>query len=57
MTWFRWTAVVRGAVMKGLSEAGLKGSGPHIMGRVARKNIGTESAKAFDKIVHPVEQR
>ncbi|KAL8707785.1 MAG: hypothetical protein Q9220_007237 [cf. Caloplaca sp. 1 TL-2023] len=50
-----WTAVVRGALMKGLEEASLNGS--TVNGRVARNHYGTESAKEFDSTVHPPAQK
>ncbi|KAL8947714.1 MAG: hypothetical protein Q9222_006038 [Ikaeria aurantiellina] len=50
-----WTAVVRGAVMKGLEEASTNGCS--VDGRIARNHYGTESAKDFDSTVYPLTQR
>ena len=54
---FRWTAVVRGALMRGLAEVCPKSTTVGISGRFARCNYGTESAKEFDEKLHPVAQR
>ncbi|KAL8992491.1 MAG: hypothetical protein Q9188_007572, partial [Gyalolechia gomerana] len=52
-----WTAVVRGALMKGLAEVSSKSAVVSITGRVARNSFATESAKPYDKVKHPVTQR
>ncbi|KAL8971527.1 MAG: hypothetical protein Q9183_001011 [Haloplaca sp. 2 TL-2023] len=48
-----WTAVVRGALLKGLSEANARNAKVAISGRVARSSHGTDSAKPFDTKLHP----
>ncbi|KAL8967325.1 MAG: hypothetical protein Q9183_002971 [Haloplaca sp. 2 TL-2023] len=48
-----WTAVVRGALLKGLSEVSARNSKVAISGRVARSSHGTDSAKPFDMELHP----
>lgn len=51
----RWTAVARGALMKGLAK--LNKRKEIVDGRKARNFYGTESAKPFDETIHPIEQR
>ncbi|KAL8985898.1 MAG: hypothetical protein Q9177_004311 [Variospora cf. flavescens] len=53
----RWTAVVHGALMKGLSEASKNTTVTSISGRKARYYFGTASAKAFEKTIHPMDGR
>lgn len=53
----RWTAVVHGALMKGLSEASKNTTVTSISGRKARYYFGTASAKAFEKTIHPTDGR
>ncbi|KAL8938655.1 MAG: hypothetical protein Q9216_003775 [Gyalolechia sp. 2 TL-2023] len=52
-----WTAVVRGALMKGLAEVNSNNAVVSITGRVARVSVGTESAKPYDKTKHPTAKR
>ncbi|KAL9020036.1 MAG: hypothetical protein Q9185_002725 [Variospora sp. 1 TL-2023] len=52
-----WTAVVHGALMKGLSEASKNTTVTSISGRKARYYFGTASAKAFEKMIHPTNAR
>ncbi|KAL8961017.1 MAG: hypothetical protein Q9193_002370 [Seirophora villosa] len=57
LTCIRWTAVVHGALMKGLSEASKNTSVATVSGRKARNYFGTASAKTYDKTKHPVGAR
>ncbi|KAI4218635.1 MAG: hypothetical protein LQ349_008631, partial [Xanthoria aureola] len=52
-----WTAVVRGALLKGLVDANTKIAAAKVCGRVARAYYGTESAKKYDASIHEPEQR
>ncbi|KAL8650204.1 MAG: hypothetical protein Q9210_003962 [Variospora velana] len=52
-----WTAVVHGALMKGLAEASNTTSVATVSGRKARNYFGTASAKAYDETIHPVGKR
>ncbi|KAL8773753.1 MAG: hypothetical protein Q9209_001521 [Squamulea sp. 1 TL-2023] len=52
-----WTAVVRGALVKGLADHNPKTAEMNIAGRSAGNHYGTESAKEWDKTVHPESQR
>ncbi|KAL8977276.1 MAG: hypothetical protein Q9205_006885 [Flavoplaca limonia] len=52
-----WTAVVRGALLKGLVDANTKIAAAKVCGRVARAYYGTESAKKFDESKHDPDQR
>ncbi|KAL8837780.1 MAG: hypothetical protein Q9170_002398 [Blastenia crenularia] len=54
---YGWTAVVRGALMKGLAEANSNNAVVTITGRIARNHYGTPSAKAFDSSLHLEEHR
>ncbi len=51
----RWTAVARGALMKGLAKFNKRKE--IVDGRKARDFYGTESSKPFDVTIHPIEQR
>ncbi|KAL8847996.1 MAG: hypothetical protein Q9221_006958 [Calogaya cf. arnoldii] len=48
----RWTAVVRGALIKGLASTNTSFPAVRICGRSARKSYGTEVEKEFDKLLH-----
>lgn len=50
-----WTAVVRGALMKGLATSSLKFASVNISGRCARKHYGLNDSIEFIKGIH-VEQ-
>ncbi|KAL8721397.1 MAG: hypothetical protein Q9225_001912 [Loekoesia sp. 1 TL-2023] len=52
-----WTAVARGALMKGLAEINPKTAVVGVSGRVARNHYGTESAKEYNDSIHPAGQR
>ncbi|KAL9031252.1 MAG: hypothetical protein Q9196_000720 [Gyalolechia fulgens] len=52
-----WTAVLRGALMKGMAQACPKSTRVGISGRLARSNYGTESAKVYDESVHEATRR
>ncbi|KAL8992611.1 MAG: hypothetical protein Q9169_006967, partial [Polycauliona sp. 2 TL-2023] len=52
-----WTAVVRGALIKALSEYSPKQAKVNIDGRATRCHYGTESAKEWDASVHEESQR
>lgn len=47
-----WTAVVQGAVMKGLAEIGPNQGMITILNRKARKHFGFELSVPFDPIIH-----
>ncbi|KAA6410639.1 MAG: hypothetical protein FRX48_06062 [Lasallia pustulata] len=52
-----WTAVVRGALMKGLMETSSAVAGVKINARAARKHYGTESSKQFREQLHDIARR
>ncbi|KAL8670828.1 MAG: hypothetical protein Q9168_004647, partial [Polycauliona sp. 1 TL-2023] len=54
---FGWTAVVRGALIKGLADYNPKNAEMTIGGRSVKYHYGTESAKAWDETVHAESQR
>lgn len=56
-TTYRWTAVVRGALIKGLADHDPKNTEVNVAGRCTSFHYGTESAKAWDKQVHLEDQR
>ncbi|KAF4628841.1 hypothetical protein G7Y89_g9311 [Cudoniella acicularis] len=49
---YGWSAVVRGAVMKGLAQSDPKHARLRLTSRIARKHIGTTSSMLFDANVH-----
>ncbi|KAL8726738.1 MAG: hypothetical protein Q9166_006533 [cf. Caloplaca sp. 2 TL-2023] len=54
---YGWTAVQRGALLKGLADHSPKNTEILVAGRSARNHYGTESAKEWDGTVHPESQR
>ncbi|MCJ1471604.1 hypothetical protein MMC13_000244 [Lambiella insularis] len=52
-----WTAVVRGALIKGLACTSQSYATVQITGRAARKNYGIETSKAFDAAIHDRTRR
>lgn len=53
----RWTAVVRGALIRGLEEAKSKRALGTVVGRVAREFYGTECAREYERAKHPKSER
>ncbi|KAL9641358.1 MAG: hypothetical protein Q9204_000053 [Flavoplaca sp. TL-2023a] len=54
---YGWTAIQRGALMKGLVDYSSKNTRVAVTGRSARYHYGTESAKEWDERLHPNDQR
>ncbi|KAL9033319.1 MAG: hypothetical protein Q9180_006009 [Flavoplaca navasiana] len=54
---YGWTAIQRGALMKGLADYSSKNTKVAVTGRSARCHYGTESAKDWDERLHPNDQR
>lgn len=54
---FSWTAVVRGALMKGLAETSPAFAKVNISGRFARKHYGTYVCCTYQEGVHDIQQR
>ncbi|MCJ1259426.1 hypothetical protein MMC24_007263 [Lignoscripta atroalba] len=52
-----WTAVVRGALMKGLASTSATFASVRISGRSARKHYGLLGAKKFDEALHDSSRR
>lgn len=48
----RWTAVVRGALMKGLASTNRSFARVNVSGRSARKHYGVDSHKSFNPAQH-----
>jgi len=48
----RWTAVVRGALMKGLASSDSAFAKVHVSGRKARKHYGMESHERYNEFKH-----
>lgn len=57
LNWHRWSAVARGALMKGLAEVNPKFADVSVTGRVARYHYATESAKPYETRRHPTEYK
>jgi hypothetical protein len=49
---YGWSAVVRGAVLKGLAQSNPKHSKVRLTSRMARKHLGTRTAAVFDEMIH-----
>lgn len=47
-----WSAVVKGALIKGLSETVPDGSGPSVTTRVSRKSYGISCHVKYDPLIH-----
>ena len=54
---FSWTAVVRGALMKGLNSTLPDHASVKITGRSARKHYGIYAERPFRKGVHDIEKQ
>jgi hypothetical protein len=54
---YGWSAVVRGAVLKGLAQSDPKHSKVRLMSRMARKHLGTLAANVFDEKIHSVSRK
>lgn len=52
-----WTAVVRGALMKGLASTSPSFATVGIQGRCARKHYGLHARKPFDEALHDQNRR
>ncbi|KAL8882650.1 MAG: hypothetical protein Q9198_000385 [Flavoplaca austrocitrina] len=54
---YGWTAVVRGALIKGLADHNPKNAEVSIAGRCTSYHYGTESAKVWDEKLHEEDKR
>ena len=54
---YRWTAVVRGALMKGLASTCPSFTKVKVAGRSARKHYGINTSMQFDSEIHDIERR
>lgn len=54
---FRWTAVVRGALIRGLENAKSKKALGTVAGRIARSFYGTECAREYERSKHRKSER
>ncbi|OBT43288.1 hypothetical protein VE00_06923 [Pseudogymnoascus sp. WSF 3629] len=54
---YGWTAVVRGALMKGLSDADHKYTQVRVVSRSARKHIGTKCGIIFNEAIHSEDKK
>jgi molecular chaperone DnaK (HSP70) len=54
---YGWSAVVRGAVLKGLAQSNPKHSKVRLTSRMARKHLGTRTAAVFDEMIHSVSRK
>ena len=52
-----WTAIVRGAVMMGLSRANPKLAAVSVVSRVARKHYGIEMHVEYDPTLHDASKK